>query len=229
MQRIHRKLRQEDLKIGLRNRSTKEELVSRGLTRAEYFDMDMKEARYAIHKHSTNTKKQVEYQLNSIFNPQLIELEKNGVVEPGYFLTRAKQIEEGHRRLPSVTAELQQRLLSNPQYNEELAKTLVQDLRSEDSDDSDDSIDDDDDDSDEYESSSDDMDGDESSETDSDEDSDFMDSDDEEQARRLQELEYKIGHRPATEELIEKHILYKRSTDVAPAIQRCKKFTRSNW
>merc|ERR1712130_485957 len=94
----------------------------------EYFDMDMDKAKVAIQQHSVSTIKQVETQLNSIFNPQLIELEKRGIVEEGYFLTRAKQIEEGHRRLPSVTAELQQKLLNNPEYNEELAKTLVGDL-----------------------------------------------------------------------------------------------------
>eukprot|EP01084_Bolivina_argentea_P179255 309759_1 len=41
----------------------------------------------------------------------------------------------------------------------------------------------------------------------------FMDSDDEQQSRRLQELEYKIGHRPSTEELIEKNILYKKTSE----------------
>merc|ERR1712087_113727 len=128
MKQIHRKLAEEDLKRGLRNRSTKEELVARGLTRLEYFDMDMEKAKHVIQKHSHSTKKQVEHQLNSIFNPQLIELEKRGIVESGYFLTRAKQIEEGHRRLPSVTIELQQKLLSNPQYNEQLAASLVRDL-----------------------------------------------------------------------------------------------------
>ena len=232
MQRIHRKLREEDLKIGLKNRSTKQELISRGLTREEYFNMDMDQARNVIQKHSTSTKKQVEYQLNSIFNPQLIELEKNGVVEPGYFLTRAKQIEEGHRRLPSVTVELQKKLLANPQYNEELAKTLVHDLGSdsEDDDDSDDQSDDSSDDSDEdddseYETDSE-EDTDQNGENDSDDDDDsedFMDSDDEEQARRLQELEYKIGHRPSTDELIEKRILYKNVTDMAASIQNAAK------
>merc|ERR1712130_211990 len=186
----------------------------------EYFDMDMDKAKVAIQQHSHSTKRQVESQLNSIFNPQLIELEKRGIVEEGYFLTRAKQIEEGHRRLPSVTAELQQKLLSNPQYNEELAKTLVHDLRS---------------DSEQYTDSDDDNDTDDSDETDSDqisnddeEDSeDFMDSDDEEQARRLQELEYKIGHRPSTEELIEKRILYQTVANMAPAIQNAAKNLQS--
>ena len=100
------------LKRGLKNRSSKQELIDRGLTRAEYFNMDMAKAKKAIVNHSVSTKKQVENQLNSIFNPQLIELEKRGIVESGYFLTRAKQIEDGHRRLVSVTSELQQKLLS---------------------------------------------------------------------------------------------------------------------
>merc|ERR1712154_107143 len=209
MQQIQRKLNEEDLKRGLKNRSTKQELVARGLTRFEYFDMDRDKAKNAIEQHSVSTKQQVETQLNSIFNPQLIELEKRGIVEEGYFLTRAKQIEEGHRRLPSVTAELQQKLLSNPQYNEELAKTLVGDLNR-------DSMDEDEIDEDEYTDSDDDSD----EETDSD---DYMDSDDEEQARRLQELEYKIGHRPSTDELIEKRILYQKSTDLAPSLQNAAK------
>merc|ERR1712154_561095 len=213
MQQIQRKLNEEDLKRGLKNRSSRQELVARGLTRLEYFDMDMDKAKVAIQQHSHSTKRQVESQLNSIFNPQLIELEKRGIVEEGYFLTRAKQIEEGHRRLPSVTAELQQKLLSNPQYNEELAKTLVQDLRSSEE---------------EYtEEEEEEEEEDTTSNADSDDSDEFMDSDDEEQARRLQELEYKIGHRPSTEELIEKKILYKKITDVAPAIQDAAKKLQS--
>merc|ERR1712242_466177 len=54
-------------------------------------------------------------------------------------------------------------------------------------------------------------------------DDEFMDSDDEEQARRLQELEYKIGHRPSTDELVERRIMYKSVTDMAPAIQNAAK------
>ena len=46
-----------------------------------------------------------------------------------------------------------------------------------------------------------------------------MDSDDEEQTRRLQALEYQIGHRPSQQELIEKKILYKKTTDMAPSLQ----------
>merc|ERR1712129_389829 len=57
-------------------------------------------------------------------------------------------------------------------------------------------------------------------ETNSDE---YMDSEDEEQARRLQELEYKIGHRPSTDELIEKRILYQKATDLAPSLQNAAK------
>eukprot|EP01084_Bolivina_argentea_P275932 470668_1 len=213
MQQIRRKLAAEDLKRGLRNRSTVDELVQRGLTRYEYFEMDMDEARREIALHSQSTKKQVEVELNSIFNPQLIELEKRGIVEEGYFMTRAAQIAEGHRRLPSVTAELQQKLLQNPGYNEELAKTLVSDLRS----DSDDN---------EYESGTSDdseMDSDEEDHSDSGSSSDEIDSDDEEQARRLQELEYKIGHRPSTDELIEKRILYKKTQDMAASLQNAAK------
>jgi len=192
MRRIKRKLNEEDLKRGLKNRSTKNELVARGLTRFEYFDMDMDKARTAIQEHSVSTKNQVENRLNSIFNPQLIELEKRGIVEEGYFLTRARQIEKGHRRLPSVTAELQQMLLKNPKYNEELAKVLVGDLNQ-------DSEEKEEEDEYEYTDDSD------SDETDSD---DYMDSDDEEQARRMQSLENKIGHRPSVNELIKKRILY---------------------
>merc|ERR1712130_747797 len=186
----------------------------------EYFDMDMDKAKVAIQQHSHSTKHQVESQLNSIFNPQLIELEKRGIVEEGYFLTRAKQIEEGHRRLPSVTAELQQKLLQNPQYNAELAKTLVGDLNR---DSFDEEEEEEDEDIDEYTEDSDESDEDgrdSDEETDSDE---YMDSEDEEQARRLQELEYKIGHRPSTDELIEKRILYQKATDLAPSLQNAAK------
>merc|ERR1712154_434164 len=140
----------------------------------------------------------------------------------GYFLTRAKQIEEGHRRLPSVTAELQQKLLQNPQYNAELARTLVGDLNR-DSFDDEEEEEEEDEDIDEYTENSDESDYDEcdsNEETDSDE---YMDSEDEEQARRLQELEYKIGHRPSTDELIEKRILYQKATDLAPSLQNAAK------
>merc|ERR1719204_2603018 len=97
LRNIHRKLKEEDLRRGLVNRSTRAELVARGLTRAEYFDMDMDQAKREIKKHSASTKAQIETQLNSIFNPQLIELEKRGIVETGYFQTRARQVQEGHR------------------------------------------------------------------------------------------------------------------------------------
>eukprot|EP00485_Elphidium_margaritaceum_P003410 CAMPEP_0202695738 /NCGR_PEP_ID=MMETSP1385-20130828/9258_1 /ASSEMBLY_ACC=CAM_ASM_000861 /TAXON_ID=933848 /ORGANISM="Elphidium margaritaceum" /LENGTH=2423 /DNA_ID=CAMNT_0049351815 /DNA_START=30 /DNA_END=7301 /DNA_ORIENTATION=- len=214
MKNIHRKLHAEDLKIGLKNRSTQQELIARGLTRAEYLDMDMSAAKQAIQSHSTNTRKEMELQFNSIFNPELQELEKNGVVEAGYFLTRAKQIEEGHRRLPSVTAELQQKLLNNPHYNEQLASTLVGDLRSDQEEEEEEH---------EEDSDEDDDDDDEDEDEDDEDDDEYLDSDDEEQARRLQELEYKIGHRPSTEELIEKRILYKKASDMAPAIQNAAK------
>eukprot|EP01084_Bolivina_argentea_P149957 261883_1 len=65
MKLIRRKLAEEDLKRGLKNRSTRQELISRGLARPEYFDMDMKHAKNAIASHSSSTKKQVENQLNA--------------------------------------------------------------------------------------------------------------------------------------------------------------------
>jgi hypothetical protein len=48
MKVITRRLAEEDLKRGLKNRSNIEELVVRGLTRYEYHNMDMDEAREAI-------------------------------------------------------------------------------------------------------------------------------------------------------------------------------------
>ena len=38
-----------------------------------------------------------------------------------------------------------------------------------------------------------------------------------------QELEYKIGHRPSTDELISKRILYKSVSEMAPDIQNAAK------
>merc|ERR1712176_1266799 len=111
----------------------------------------------------------------------------------------------------------QQKLLNNPQYNAELAKTLVGDLNRDSFDEDDDSNEED---IDEYTEDSDATDSDERSSDDEETDSDeYMDSGDEEQARRLQELEYKIGHRPSTDELIEKRILYQKATDLAPSLQ----------
>ena len=118
-------------------------------------------------------------------------------MESGYFLTRAKQIEEGSRRKESVTIELQKKLLANPAYNEQFAANLVKDLGSgseeEDASDSVGRLDIDgrDEESEEEEIS-------ELTETDNgsgasqdDEEWDeFMDSDDEEQARRLQVCGY---------------------------------------
>lgn len=198
MRQIQRKLAAEDLRRGLHNRSTREELVARGLTRAEYFEMDMDRAKKAIQKHSASTKRQIEHQLNSIFNPQLIELEQRGIVESGYFLTRAKQIEEGSRRKESVTIELQKKLLANPAAYDQFAANLVKDLGSgsdeEGGSDSLGRMDDDADRGDDEESEEGTSAISELTETDNgsgasqdDEDWDeFMDSDDEEQARRLQ-------------------------------------------
>eukprot|EP01084_Bolivina_argentea_P310464 537260_1 len=57
-----------------------------------------------------------------------------------------------------------------------------------------------------------------------DSDSDFYDSDDEEHARRLQEFEWKIAHRPSPKELVEKSILYKSVENMAPSLQNTSKY-----